>query len=111
MSYTRIERALESVLPDAVFKVQAPMEDESGAPLTRFLVWTPTGERYLYADGQPFVTVQQAVVTVATQLEDDTLAAEVRTALARAHVAMQQPEHSYDDAAATYYTDIPCEVI
>lgn len=111
MSYTKIERALESVLPNAVYKVQAPLTLADGTPLTRYLVWTPTGERYLYADGKPFVTVFEAVVTVATQLEDDTLAAEVRTALALAHVAMQQPEHSYEDATATYYTDIPCEVI
>ena len=50
-------------------------------------------------------------MTVATQTEDDTLPAEVSKALADAHIAMQMPEHSYDIEAATYYTDIPCEVI
>lgn len=111
MSYSRIEAALKTVLPEAVYKVQAPEDGADGAPLTRYLVWTPTGERYLYADSRPWVTVYQAVVTVATQQEDDTLAAEVRTALALAHVAMSQPEHSYDTEQATYFTDIPCEVI
>lgn len=111
MSYTKIERALESVLPGAVYKVQAPIEDASGKPITRYLVWTPTGERYEYADGKPFATVHTAVVTVGTQTEDDDLPRKVTAALAEARVAMQPPEHSYDDELATYFTDIPCEVI
>lgn len=111
MSYSRIENALRSVLPKATFEIQAPDSDADGAALTRYLVWTPTGERYLYAEGAPLITVHQAIVTVATQIEGDTLSAEVRAALARARVAMQQPEHSYEDATATYYTDIPCEVV
>lgn len=111
MSYTKIERALERVLPGAVYKVQAPLEDAHGSPITRYLVWTPTGERYAYADGKPFATVHTAVVTVATQTEDDELPRKVTTALAAARVAMQSPEHSYDDELATYFTDIPCEVI
>lgn len=111
MSYTRIETALRTVLPEAVYKVQAPETTDGGEPLLRYLVWTPTGERYAYASSRPFATVYQAVVTVATQAEDDTLPAEVTKALADAHVAMQTPEHSYDVETATYYTDIPCEVI
>lgn len=111
MSYTKIERALESVLPGAVYKVQAPTEDADGTPITRFLVWTPTGERFAYAEGKPFACIKTAVVTVSTQTEDDALPRLVAAALASAHVAMQPPEHSYDDELATYFTDIPCEVI
>lgn len=111
MSYTKIERALERVLPNAVYKVQAPLEDADGNPITRYLVWTPTGERYAYADGKPFATVHTAVVTVATQTEDDDLPARVAAALADARIAMRSPEHSYDEELATYFTDIPCEVI
>lgn len=111
MSYTKIERALDSVLPGAVYKVQASLEAADGSTVTRYLVWTPTGERYAYANGRPFATIYEAVVTVATQTEDDTLPALVTAALADAHIAMRQPEHSYDDETATYYTDIPCEVI
>ena len=111
MRYSKIEQALETVLPGAVYKVQAPEHAPDGSPLTRYLVWTPTGERYAYANGRPFATIYQAVVTVATQTEDDTLPAEVSKALADAHIAMQMPEHSYDVETATYYTDIPCEVI
>lgn len=111
MSYTKIERALERVLPGAVYKVQAPLEDADGSPITRYLVWTPTGERYAYADGKPFATIREAVVTVATQAEDDDLPARVAAALAEARIAMRSPEHSYDEEVATYFTDIPCEVI
>ena len=111
MSYSRIEIALKTVLPDSVYKVQAPETDDAGDPLLRYLVWTPTGERYAYADGKPFATIYQAVVTVATQTEDDALPANAIKALADAHIAMQMPEHSYDTDTATYYTDIPCEVI
>ena len=111
MSYTKIEAALERVLPGAVYKVQAPAGDPNGNDLLRYLVWTPTGERYVYANGVPFVTIYQAVVTVATQTEDDTLQSEVARELSKSHIAMQPPEHSYDDETATYYTDIPCEVI
>ena len=111
MSYTKIEQALESVLPEAVYKVQAPIEDADGNPITRYLVWTPTGERYAYADGKPFATIREAVVTVATQAEDDELPARVAAALADARIAMRSPEHSYDEELATYFTDIPCEVI
>ncbi len=111
MSCTKIENALKTVLPDAVYKVQAPETTDDGEPLLRYLVWTPTGDRYAYANSRPFATIYQAVVTVATQTEDDTLPAEVSKALADAHIAMQMPEHSYDVETATYYTDIPCEVI
>lgn len=111
MSYSKIESALKSVLPDLVYKVQAPETADDGTPLLRYLVWTPTGERYAYANGRPFATIYQAVVTVATQTEDDMLPAEASKALADAHIALQMPEHSYDVETATYYTDIPCEVI
>lgn len=111
MSCTKIENALKTVLPDAVYKVQAPETTNDGEPLLRYLVWTPTGDRYAYANSRPFATIYQAVVTVATQTEDDTLPAEVVKALADAHIAMQMPEHSYDVETASYYTDIPCEVI
>lgn len=50
-------------------------------------------------------------MTVGTQTEDDDLPRKVTAALAAARVAMQPPEHSYDDELATYFTDIPCEVI
>ena len=111
MSYTKIERALESVLPGAVYKVQAPTEDADGTPITRFLVWTPTGTRSVNADGIPFATVGLCVVTVATQTENDTLTAEVLQALAAAHIAIGQSEQSFDEETMTYYSDIPCEVI
>ena len=45
MSYTRLEQALEAVLPGCVYKVQAPRQGSDGKALTRYLVWTPTGER------------------------------------------------------------------
>ena len=48
---------------------------------------------------------------MATQTEDDDLPAQVIAALAAAHIPMQPLEHSYDPDTATYYTDIPCEVI
>lgn len=111
MSYTKIETALKSVLPDAVYKVQAPEKAENGTPLLRYLVWTPTGQRFFCAESAPFATTFQAVVTVATQTEDDDLPAQVIAALAAAHIPMQPLEHSYDPDTATYYTDIPCEVI
>mgnify|MGYP001731059791 CR=1 FL=1 len=47
MSYTKIETVLKTVLPDAVYKVQAPETAEDGSPLLRYLVWTPTGQRFL----------------------------------------------------------------
>lgn len=105
MSYSKIEAALKTVLPDDTYKVQAP-----DGP-TRYLVWTPTGERHLYANGAPSITVHQAVVTVATQVEDDTLPAAVIAALAAAHVAMQPPEQSYVEDLQTYFTDVQCEVL
>lgn len=111
MNYTKIETALKSVLPDAVYKVQAPEKTEDGTPLLRYLVWTPTGQRFFCAESAPFATTYQAVVTVATQTEDDDLPAQVIAALAAAHIPMQPLEHSYDPDTATYYTDIPCEVI
>ena len=92
MSYTKIETVLKTVLPDAVYKVQAPETAEDGTPLLRYLVWTPTGQRFFNAEGSPFATTYQAVVTVA-------------------HIPMQPLEHSYDPDTATYYTDIPWEVI
>lgn len=111
MSYSKIEAALETVLPGAVFKVQAPEVDEYGEPLVRYLVWTPVGARYAYASSQPFARIHRAVVTVATQTEDDPLPQQVEAALAAAHIAMQAAEQSYDIDTATYFTDIPCEVI
>ena len=45
MSYSKIENALKTVLPDAVYKVQAPETTDDGEQLLRYLVWTPTGER------------------------------------------------------------------
>lgn len=111
MSYSKIEDALLAVLPKRVYKVQAPLDDEDGAPILRYIVWTPTGERYWYAASKPFVRIYQAVVTVATQTEDDPLPSQVVQALADAHIAMQTAEHSYDAETATYYADIPCEVI
>ena len=82
-----------------------------GSPLTRFLVWTPTGVRSVNAYGVPFATVGLCVVTVATQTEGDTLTAEVLQALASAHIAIGQSEQSFDQETMTYYSDIPCEVI
>lgn len=111
MKYSKIQTALESVLPGAVYKVQAPEKTEDGTPLTRYLVWTPTGVRSVTADGVPFATVGLCVVTVATQQEDDTLTAEVLQALADAHIAIGQSEQSFDQETMTYYSDIPCEVI
>lgn len=72
MKYSKIEQALETVLPGAVYKVQAPEHAPDGSPLTRYLVWTPTGTRSVNADGKPFATVGLCVVTVATQTEGDT---------------------------------------
>ena len=111
MKYSKIEQALETVLPGAVYKVQAPEHALDGSPLTRYLVWTPTGTRSVTADGKPFATVGLCVVTVATQTEGDTLTAEVLQALAAAHIAIGQSEQSFDEETMTYYSDIPCEVI
>ena len=111
MKYSKIERALETALPGAVYKVQAPEHAPDGSPLTRYLVWTPTGVRNVTAEGKPFATVGLCVVTVATQTEGDTLTASVLGALAAAHVAMGQSEQSFDQETMTYYSDIPCEVI
>ena len=111
MRYSKIEQALESVLPGAVYKVQAPEYAPDGTPLTRYLVWTPTGTRAVTADGKPFATVGLCVVTVATQTEVDTLTGEVLQALADAHIAIGQSEQSFDQETMTYYSDIPCEVI
>ena len=105
MKYSKIEQALETVLPGAVYKVQAPEHAPDGSPLTRYLVWTPTGVRSVNADGIPFATVGLCVVTVATQTE------EVLQALAAAHIAIGQSEQSFDEETMTYYSDIPCEVI
>ena len=52
MSCTKIENALKTVLPDAVYKVQAPETTNDGEPLLRYLVWTPTGDRYAYANSR-----------------------------------------------------------
>ena len=90
MKYSKIEQALETVLPGAVYKVQAPEHAPDGSPLTRYLVWTPTGTRSVNAD---------------------TLTAEVLQALAAAHIAVGQSEQSFDEETMTYYSDIPCEVI
>lgn len=111
MKYSKIEAALETVLPGAVYKVQAPEHAPDGSPLTRYLVWTPTGTRSVNADGMPFATVGLCVVTVATQTEGDTLTAEVLQSLASAHIAIGQSEQSFDQETMTYYSDIPCEVI
>lgn len=105
MSYTKVENALKSILPADTYKVQAV------DGVTRYLIWTPTGTRMAYANGVPVLPVSLCVVTAATQTEDDTLPDQAIAALAAAHVAVGQPEQSYDDNTATYYTDIPCEVI
>ncbi len=111
MSYSKIREALETVLPGAVYETQAPAEDATGKPILEYLVYSPTGSRFIYADGHPFATVYNAVVTVAAQSDASTLPERTIAALGEAHVAMAPAEHSYDDETATYYTDIPCEVI
>lgn len=111
MKYSKIERALETVLPGAVYKAQAPKEDKNGNPLNRYLVWSPTGTRNVTADGKPFATVGLCAVAVATQIEDDTLVCDVQKALSDAYVAVGQSEQVFDEETMTYYTYIPCEVI
>lgn len=111
MKYSKIEAALESVLPGAVYKAQAPKEDKDGNPLNRYLVWSPTGTRNVTADGKPFATVGLCAVAVATQIEDDTLVHDVQKALSDAYVAVGQSEQVFDEETMTYYTYIPCEVI
>ena len=111
MSYTKIEHALESVLPEAVYKVQAPIEDADGNPITRYLVWTPTGEREVTAEGAAIARIGIAVVTAATQNEEDPLPQQVRAALRAARIAVAEDVRSYDDDMATYYVDIPVEVL
>lgn len=111
MSCTKIREALEPVLPGSVFDTQAPENAEDGSPILEYIVLTDTGFRSVYAEGKPFATVSTAVVTVATQDQDSTIPSRVVAALAAARVAMAPAEHSYDDETATYYTDIPCEVI
>lgn len=111
MNYSKVEAALRRVLPDAVYKVQAPEDGADGRPLTQYLVWTPTGLRHEFADGRPFAEIGLCVVTVATQEEDDPLPGEVLRALYAARVAVGQSEQSFDEETMTYYTDIPCEVI
>ena len=110
MNYSKLETALKTVMP-VVYKVQAPEEDASGEPLRRFIVWTPTGSRPVYAEGAPFAAIGLAIVTVATQTEDDTLPAQVREALARARIPMGVETQTYDDEQMTYFTDIPVEVM
>ena len=55
MSYTKIERALESVLPGAVYKVQAPIEDTSGNDLVTIAVAAMTSNTFI-DDGSANVT-------------------------------------------------------
>lgn len=111
MKYSKVKAALDSVLPGAVYKVQAPGNGADRLPLTRYLVWTPTGIRPEYADGRAFAEVGLCVVTVATQEEDDELPGLVLAALREARVAVSQSEQSFDEETMTYYTYIPCEVI
>lgn len=111
MRFSKIEKVLEEVLPGAVFKIQAPKENGDGEKLTRYIVWTPMAERYVYADGVPFEKVQQCVVTVATQNDEDDLTRKTVDALRAARIATSQPNFSYDDKEATYYVDIGCEVV
>ena len=111
MSYTRLEQALEAVLPGCVYKVQAPRQGADGKDLTRYLVWTPTGEREVSAEGAAIARIGIAVVTAATQNEEDPLPQQVRAALRAARIAVAEDVRSYDDNMATYYVDIPVEVL
>lgn len=110
MNYLRIESALQALQPIPVFKLDAP-DDDAGRALTRYIVWTPTGARMLYAEGRSAVRIGQAMVTVCTQTEDDTLPSRVIAALEAAHVAVGAPMQEYSDTDYTWYTDIPCEVV
>ena len=80
MSYSKIDAALRAVLPDGVFRLEAP-ERPDGIPLTRYIVWTPTGSRSLYAEGSTAIRIYSAVVTVVSQTDDDPLVGQVLAAL------------------------------
>lgn len=110
MSYSKIEDALSALLPGAVYKLDAP-DELSGNSLTRYIVWTPTGSRALYAEGGGAVRIWEAMVTVCTQAEDDNLPAQTVAALQKAHIAVGAPVQEYADDSCTWYTDIPCEVV
>lgn len=110
MSYSKIDAALRAVLPDGVFRLEAP-ERPGGIPLTRYIVWTPTGSRSVYAEGSTAIRIYSAVVTVVSQTDDDPLVGQVLDALHGAHVAVGSPAQEYAENEITSYVDIPCEVI
>ena len=109
MSYSKIKAVLESVYPD-VYCLEAP-ERPNDIPLTRYIVWTPTGSRSVYAEGRTAIRVYRAVVTVVSQDDNDPLVDQVIEALHRAHVAVGDPSQEYAENEITSYVDIPCEVI
>lgn len=111
MNYSKIEAALEAVLPGGVYKLNAPDSREIGTELTRYIVWTPTGSRALYAEGCGAVRIGRAVVTVCTQTEGDDLPEQVIAALQKARVAVGPPAQELAENECTWYTDIPVEVI
>lgn len=111
MNYSKLEAALEAVLPGGVYKLNAPDSREIGTDLTRYIVWTPTGSRALYAEGCGAVRIGQAVVTVCTQTEGDDLPEQVISALQQARVAVGPPAQELAENECTWYTDLPVEVI
>ena len=112
MPSSKIEAVLRTILPEAVYEISAPETGVDGQPLTRCVVYTPTGTRSVYCEGVPMLEVQQVTVTVVTQEEDDPLPGQIRAALAAAgDIAVGDPSPEYAEDSLTVYTDIPCEVI
>ena len=105
MTYSKIDAALKTVLPDATFHLSAPPGHD------RYIIWAETGSHSQYADGVKTATAYQASVYVYTQNEDDNLLNEVCEALDLADIPYDDPVPGYDDELQTMGTILECEVI
>lgn len=105
MKYSDLDAALKTVLPDAVYHLEAAEK------LPRYITWQESGTSSLYADNVLTESVLLASVYVYTQFEEDSLLQTVIAALSRAGVAVGDPVPAYDEVLMTMGWIIDCEMV
>ena len=105
MNCSKLETALKSVLPDAVYHLNAPGGDD------RFIIWNEDGYETLRADDAVAEKIPKVTVYLYSQLEDDTLLEDVMDALESAGIVISDPEQGFDEETCTVGWIIDCEVI
>ena len=105
MNCAKLETALKSVLPDAVYHLNAPCGDD------RFIIWSEDGYETLRADDAIAEKIPKVTVYLYSQVEEDTLLESVMDALESAGIAISDPEQGFDEETCTVGWIIDCEVI